>query len=83
MLEALPFVQATDTLARRNVHEDHPHIKQIRLLGLLLRLVRAGECRFGHDPTAYGCLAAHRALESRERLTSEKGALLTTHYLEP
>ncbi len=47
-------------------------IRQIRLFGLLLRLVRAGECRVGHDPTAHGCLVALRALDSRERLTSEK-----------
>ena len=46
--------------------------RQIRLFGLLLRLVRAGECRVGHDPTAHGCLAALRALDSRERPTCEK-----------
>ena len=58
-LEALPFVQATatrPTASRRFIRH-----RQLRLFGLLLRLVRAGECRVGHDPTAYGCLAAHRA----------------------
>jgi hypothetical protein len=43
------------------------------MFGLLLRLVRAGECRVGHDPTAHGCLAALRALGSRERPSSAKG----------
>jgi hypothetical protein len=41
------------------------------LLGLLLRFVRAGQCRGGHDPIAYGGLSAHRALDSRERLSCE------------
>ena len=38
-----------------------PLIGKIRLFGLHLRLVRAGECRVGHDPTAHGCLAALKA----------------------
>jgi len=53
------------------------------LVGLLLRLVRAGECRVGHDPTAHGCLAALRALDSRERLASEKdhfGELMSARF---
>jgi hypothetical protein len=55
------------------VHALHPLVGNIRLFGLLLRLVRAGDCRVGHDPAAHGCLAALRALDSRGRLSSEKG----------
>jgi hypothetical protein len=55
------------------VHALHPLVGNIRLFGLLLRLVRAGDCRVGHDPAAHGCLAALRVLDSRERLTCEEG----------
>ena len=55
------------------VHALHPLVGNIRLFGLLLRLVRAGDCRVGHDPAAHGRLAALRALDSRERLTCEEG----------
>ena len=55
------------------VHALHPLVGNIRLFGLLIRLVRVGDCRVGHDPAAHGCLAALRALDSRERLTCEEG----------
>jgi hypothetical protein len=65
------------------VHALHPLVGNIRLFGLLLRLVRAGDCRVGHDPAAHGCLAALRALDSRERLTCEEGLLVGCGSAQP
>lgn len=50
----------------------YPLVGKIRLFGTLLRLVRVGGCRVGHHPSAHGCLAALRALDSRERPTCDK-----------